>query len=150
MANNRNAGNTPENSTQANGTSPESSAFVMSAEDIAALKAEIRDELRAELEKEKATVVEVGEVATKPVVKKDDRLEEYVEVRLFKDGKRYKDDVFLCVNGENCVVQRGVPVKIKRKFAIVLEQSMKQDLDSAEYSEAKQAEFEAGRSSFAI
>ncbi len=146
MANNRNAGNTPENSTQANGTSPESSAFVMSA-DIAALKAEIRDELRAELEKEKA---KVAEVATKPVVKKDDRLEEYVEVRLFKDGKRYKDDVFLCVNGENCVVQRGVPVKIKRKFAIVLEQSMKQDLDSAEYSEAKQAEFEAGRSSFAI
>ncbi len=147
MANNRNADNSPENNAQANNTSPENFAPVMSAEVIAALKAEIRDELRAELEKEKAAVAEKTE---KPVAKKDDSLEEYVEVRLFKDGKRYKDDVFLCVNGENCVVQRGVPVKIKRKFAIVLEQSMKQDLDSAEYSEARTAEFEAGRSSFAI
>lgn len=29
-------------------------------------------------------------------------------------------DVFCCVNGETCVIKRGIPVKIKRKFYDVL------------------------------
>ena len=62
-------------------------------------------------------------------------------VVLFKDGKDYKDDVYVSVNGENCRIQRGVPVKIKRKFALVLEQSQAQDVRAAEFAEARQSEY---------
>lgn len=56
-----------------------------------------------------------------------DPMEEYVEIRLFKDGGKYSGDVFVAVNGENCVVQRGKPVKIKRKFAEVIWNQMDED-----------------------
>lgn len=55
------------------------------------------------------------------------RAEEYVEVELFYDGDKYKDDVFVCVNGETCLIKRGHKVKIKRKFAEVVKQSLSQD-----------------------
>ena len=65
--------------------------------------------------------------------------EEYVEVCLFKDNAKYSDDVYVSVNGENCIIQRGVPVKIKRKFALVIEQSMKEDMmTAAKIAEATQ------------
>ena len=31
---------------------------------------------------------------------------ELVEVKLFKDNNKYKDDVFVSINGENCVIKR--------------------------------------------
>ena len=40
--------------------------------------------------------------------------EEYVSVRLFKDSGKYKDDLLVCVNGESCLIQRGVTVQVKR------------------------------------
>ena len=60
-----------------------------------------------------------------------DPMEEYVEVELFKDGGKYKDDVYVSVNGETCLVQRGVPVKIKRKFAEVIRESIEQNNHTA-------------------
>ena len=59
------------------------------------------------------------------------RLEEYVEIELFRDNDKYKDDVYVAVGGENCLIKRGVPVKIKRKFALVLNQSKLQDMKTA-------------------
>ena len=63
-------------------------------------------------------------------------MEEYVEVKLFKDNDRYKDDVFVSVNGENCLIQRGERVKIKRKFAEVLDHSEHQDYETSKLIEA--------------
>ncbi|MBD5161429.1 MAG: hypothetical protein HDT14_05330 [Oscillibacter sp.] len=54
-----------------------------------------------------------------------------VSIRLFKDNDKYKDDVFVAVNGERVQIKRGETVMIKRKFADVLEQSMKQDMATA-------------------
>lgn len=53
--------------------------------------------------------------------------EELVTVQLFKDNDRYRDDLFVAVNGERILIQRGVPVPIKRKFAEVIEHSQRQD-----------------------
>ena len=61
--------------------------------------------------------------------------EELVEIMLFKDSGKYADDVFVAVNGETCQVQRGVPVKIKRKFAEVIKHSMEQDASTAQLIE---------------
>lgn len=64
-----------------------------------------------------------------PVVEEPfvDPMEEYVVIELFKDDGRYSDDVFVSVNGENCIIQRGVSVKIKRKFYEVLRNSQAQE-----------------------
>ena len=71
-------------------------------------------------------------------------LEEKVPVRLFKDGDRYKDDVYVCVNGERLLIKRGENVEIPRKFALVLEQSMEQDNATARLIDEKSAVFAAG------
>lgn len=42
-------------------------------------------------------------------------------------GNKQKD-VFCAVNGETCVVKRGVPVKIKRKFYDALQNAQKQQV----------------------
>lgn len=63
-------------------------------------------------------------------------MEEYVEVKLFKDNDKYKDDVYVAVNGENCVIKRGERVKIKRKFAEVLDHSEHQDYETSLLIEA--------------
>lgn len=60
------------------------------------------------------------------------REEELVNVRIFKDGDRYKDDVFVAVNGQRLRIKRGVEVPIKRKFVEVLENSAAQDEATAD------------------
>ena len=62
---------------------------------------------------------------------------EEVEIELFKDNGKYKDDVFVAVNGVGMVVPRGKPYKIKRKYAIVLENSLKQDKKAIDFMEMK-------------
>ncbi len=101
--------------------------------DIEALKAQLKEEIAAELKRGKAATIAKKEI--------DPYLEEYVEVQLFKDGKDYKDDVFVSCNGENCLIKRGVPVKVKRKFALILEQSAQQDVSAAEYAEERRREY---------
>lgn len=64
-----------------------------------------------------------------------------VEIELFRDTKDYKDDVFVAVNGESCVIERGKKVKVKKKFADVIEQSMSQDLKTARLMDSKSDEF---------
>ena len=68
-------------------------------------------------------------------------MEELVPVKLFKDNGKYKDDVFVAVNGENCVIKRGERVMVKRKFAEVLDASDRQDYETAMLIEAKSSEF---------
>lgn len=58
---------------------------------------------------------------------------ELVKVNLFKDNDRYKDDVFVAVNGVGMMVPRGKEVEIPRKYAEVLKNSEIQDGFAAEY-----------------
>lgn len=52
---------------------------------------------------------------------------EYVTVKLFWDGEKYKDDVPIGINGKFILIKRGIPVKIRKDYALVLEQSLSQD-----------------------
>lgn len=61
------------------------------------------------------------------MAKKNVKNEELVEITLFRDGEKYKDDVYVCVNGESCLIRRGEPVRVRRCIAEVLEHSMRQD-----------------------
>ncbi len=60
--------------------------------------------------------------------------DELVSVKLFKDTERYRDDVFVAVNGKGMIVPRGKEVKIPRKYAIALKNSEAQDSFAAEYA----------------
>ncbi len=73
-------------------------------------------------------------------------LNETVAIKLFRDNDRYKDDVYVAVNGQNCVIKRGEWVRIKRKFALVLDQSEIQDMKTAEMLEAQQDRFREAES----
>ena len=64
-----------------------------------------------------------------------------VEIELFRDNRDYKDTVFVAVNGESCVIARGKKVKIKKKFADVIENSMRQDIKTARLMDNKSEEF---------
>ena len=66
---------------------------------------------------------------------------ELVKVKLFRDNNKYKDDVYVSVNGENCVIKRGEDVMIKRKFAHVLDNSDLQDYETSKLIEKKSSEF---------
>ncbi len=68
-------------------------------------------------------------------------LNEYVLIKLFRDNDRYKDDVYVAINGKNCMIRRGEWVRIKRKYALVLDQSEIQDIRTAAYMEAEQNRF---------
>ena len=65
--------------------------------------------------------------------------EETVRIHLFKDNGRYKDDVFVGVNGVNYKIQRGVDVDVPPEEAEVLEHSQMQDTMAAQ----KMAQLEA-------
>ncbi len=69
---------------------------------------------------------------------------EPVKVKLFRDNNKYKDDVFVSVNGENCQIKRGQEVEIKRKFADVLDKSDLQDYETSLLIERKSNEFAKG------
>lgn len=71
---------------------------------------------------------------------------ELVPFYLFKDTDRYKDDVFVAVNGEGCLIKRGEKVMIKRKFAEVLEHSAEQDARTADLIANYAGEFDGIRS----
>ena len=73
--------------------------------------------------------------------KQEEYLNEYVEVKLFKDNDRYRDDVYVAVNGQNCIIKRGEWVRIKRKFALVLDASEIQDMKTGEFMEREQSRF---------
>jgi hypothetical protein len=113
-------------------------------EAIAALKEEYELKLaekeaeNARLRGEKKGADERAREAAKEYEK---YLNEYISVKLFKDNDRYRDDVYVAVNGQNCIIKRGEWVKIKRKFALVLDASEIQDMKTAEFIEREQKRF---------
>lgn len=121
--------------------------------ELEAIKAEIAkmiEEARAEANsiideaKKQATDIKRGAPVMSTEEKKaDDYWNEEVEIQLFKDNGRYSDDVYVAVNGENCLIQRGRPVKVKRKFAEALRLSMEQDNETADMIRELESQYEA-------
>lgn len=97
-------------------------------------------EIVANAKKEAEAAVEAAKEAQAPAAKSGDEL---VPIRLFKDNERYKDDVFAAINGKSWQIKRGETVKVPKYVADVLEQSMKQDMATANMIEQKSAEYEA-------
>lgn len=119
--------------------------------EMEAMKAQMLAEAKAEADKIVADArASVNGEKTEEQKKADEKEKEYynelVEIELFKDNGKYKDDVFVAVNGVGCIVPRGKKVKIKRKYALALEDSMKQDRKTSEFIELKIRELDDAES----
>jgi hypothetical protein len=67
--------------------------------------------------------------------------EELVEIELFYDGDKYKDDVFVQINGKSILIKRGEKVKVPKKYARVIEQSIQQKAAAADTMNRYQRDF---------
>ena len=108
------------------------------------------EQMREEYEKRLADVTpkqedeskQASRMATEKMIKEQEAwLNELVEIKLFKDNDKYKDDVYVAINGKNCIIRRGVWTRIRRKFALLLDQSEIQDLRTAELMEKEASRF---------
>ena len=87
--------------------------------------------------KKTETAVQNTEAAKKDTM---DTLEKDTEViHLFKDSQRYKAPVFVGVNGETYLIQRGVDVEVPKAVAEVLRHSEEMDNAANAKIEAAQA-----------
>ena len=70
------------------------------------------------------TVEKTEAMAEAKAEAKDDGM---VTIHLFKDDDRYAAPVFVGVNGDSYLIQRGIDVKVPKAVAEVLEHSQQQD-----------------------
>lgn len=68
--------------------------------------------------------------------------DEMVEIELFYDGERYKDDVFVQVNGKSVLIKRGEKVKVTKAVAEVIQNSLQQKAQAAELMSKLQRDYQ--------
>lgn len=112
----------------------------------AALEAEIGDLLERikvlEGKKESAGKAKSAQ-ACESAKSVEEALNKKVKVKLFRDGKDYKDDVFVGINGVSYQIKRGIEVEIPLKVAQLLDRAQIQSIKAAELIDEKVKEFAA-------
>lgn len=78
---------------------------------------------------------------TEKIVLSNPYNEKMVKIKLFKDGDKYKDDVFVGRNGMSYLIQRGVEVEVPEGIAKILMQS--QEMDEATAAKIAEAQSKA-------
>lgn len=127
--------------TAAEETAQVTTAPAESAEDIIAKAKAEAAAIVAEAEaKAKETMDAASKAAPQGAKAKDSNL---VPIRLFKDNDKYKDDVFVAVNGHSFQIRRGETVMVPDYVAEVLEQSMAQDNATANLIERESSAYAA-------
>lgn len=108
--------------------------------------------LREQLEALRSMVEQKSEEngSTEAVTPVDPELEKTVRIKLFYDGDRYKDPVFVGINGKNFLVQRNKWVEVPRYVANVIAQSEDQDARTNMMCAEMEAEYEASREAHRI
>lgn len=118
----------------------------VSADDQARIDALVEAAYKKIIDKAKAEAEEIIQNAKAQTGKKKKPKNEYdeeeVSYTFFKDDGEYSDDVYISVNGERVVCQRGVPVRIKRKFVIAYEFAQKQREAAANAVSANERRYE--------
>lgn len=101
------------------------------------------DELKAQIAalKEELEATKIGKKKNEVSPEEQAKADELVTIKLFKDSKDYKDDVFVGCNGVGYLIRRGEPVQVPRKVAEILENSERQDVLAARLTEQMQSDF---------
>lgn len=85
---------------------------------------ELENLVNKKLEEKLAAKQEVTAVGGKQHVAAEKKM---VPVELFRDNGKYKNDIYVCVNGKPWNVPRGKRVEIPESHAEVIQRSMQQD-----------------------
>ena len=94
------------------------------------------------VKKQEAAQAEEAKTVTTPDAEQEATPEkDTVVIHLFKDNARYKEPVFVAVNGEAYLVQRGVDVEVPKAIAEVLQHS--EEMDNAAMAKIAAAEARA-------
>ena len=125
------AANEQQATTQATPAAEAEDIIAKAKAEAAAIVAEAQAKAKETLEAAKETA---------PAAPKPNNL---VPIRLFKDGDKYKDDVFVAVNGRSWQIRRGETVMVPDYVAEVLEQSMAQDTATANLIERESSAYAA-------
>lgn len=123
------AANEQQATTQATPAAEAEDIIAKAKAEAAAIVAEAQAKAKETLEAAKETA------APKP--------NDLVPIRLFKDNDKYKDDVFVAVNGRSFQIKRGETVQVPAYVAEVLEQSMAQDNATANLIERESSAYAA-------
>ena len=124
------AANEQQATTQATPATEAEDIIAKAKAEAAAIVAEAQAKAKETLEAAKETPA-----APKP--------NDLVPIRLFKDNDKYKDDVFVAVNGRSFQIKRGETVQVPAYVAEVLEQSMAQDNATANLIERESSAYAA-------
>lgn len=73
----------------------------------------------------------------------ENKPQEMVPIKLFKDGGRYKNDMVVALNGVPYAIQRGKTIMVPRGVAEIIESSLRQDIDAALYREQQEEAYAA-------
>jgi hypothetical protein len=76
------------------------------------------------------------------------KTENMVKFHAFKDDDKYKDDIFVAVNGKRYQIKRGVDVMVPESVYEVLQNSQTQDQAAFRLMENKANEFESETKKF--
>ena len=125
------AANEQQATTQATPTAEAEDIIAKAKAEAAAIVAEAQAKAKETMEAAKET----APAAPKP--------NDPVPIRLFKDNDKYKDDVFVAVNGRSFQIKRGETVQVPAYVAEVLEQSMAQDNATANLIERESSAYAA-------
>lgn len=116
----------------------------------ATTSAEIAEDIIAKAKAEAAAIVAEAQAKAAETLKPTTTAQgaqakdsELVPIRLFKDNDKYKDDVFVAVNGRSFQIKRGETVMAPDYVAQVLEQSMAQDNATANLIERETSAYAA-------
>ena len=85
----------------------------------------------------KKTEVKAEETVTAADVAEDDGYVDHAP--LFRDGERYKNPLNVTINGVKYSVPRGVPLRLPKVVAEVIDQSIAQDAYAAELDRQMQS-----------
>ena len=80
-------------------------------------------------------VKQEAEVKQEPMEKREPEAVRKETIRLFKDNDRYKNDLYVSVNGHSFLIQRGVDVEVPYYIAEVIRNSMKADDEALQFME---------------
>ena len=86
----------------------------------------------------KETAQQAAEAATQDTKDVQAEKRDTEVIHLFKDSQRYKAPVFVGVNGETYLIQRGVDVEVPKAVAEVLRHS--EEMDNAAVARIAEAE----------
>lgn len=125
------AANEQQATTQATPAAEAEDIIAKAKAEAAAIVAEAQAKAKETLEAAKET----APAAPKP--------NDLVPIRLFKDSDKYKDDVFVAVNGRSFQIKRGETAQVPAYVAEVLEQSMAQDNATANLIERESSAYAA-------